>query len=180
MYIDSIYTIILLIAFYSGWKKGLIGAAFSLLAFIVGLATAIKLSGLIALKLEGHLSAGTRWLPFLAFTLVFLIVALLVKLTGSAIQKAINWIIPAWINRLAGSIIYVTLFSIVFSVFLFFLTQLHLIKQGELKASVCYEQIQPLASQVFNVLSTLIPWLKNGFNDLQHFFEGFPDKINHK
>ena len=180
MLIDCTYAVILLIAFYSGWKKGLIGAAFALLAFIIGLAAAIKLSGLVALKLEGHLSASTRWLPFLAFILVFLVVALLVRLTGSAFKKAVNWIIPSWINRLTGSMIYIILFSIVFSVFLFFLTQLHLIKQPVIKSSVSYEYIQPFASQVFNKLGAIIPWLKNGFSDLQHFFEGFSDKINHK
>ena len=180
MLIDIGYAIVLLVAIYKGWKTGLIGGAFSLLSFIIGLAAAIKLSGLLAQRLEGHLSASSKWLPFLAFIVIFLIVALLVKLTGSAIQKAINWIIPSWINSLAGSFIYVILFSIVFSVFLFFFTQLHLIKQPVIGESLTYGYIQPFANQVFNKLGSIIPWLKNGFGALQHFFEGFPDKINHK
>ena len=180
MFIDISYVITVLIAFYLGWKKGLIGAAFSLLAFIIGLAAAIKLSALMAGMLEGHLSASTRWLPFLSFIIIFILVAFLVKLTGSAIQKAVNLIIPSWINRFAGSIIYILLFSIVFSVFLFFFTQLHLIQKPVTDASISYEYIQPFANQVFNKLGSVIPWFKNGFGALQHFFEGFPDKINHK
>lgn len=180
MLIDIAYAIVILAAIYKGWKKGFIGAAFSLLAFILGLSAAIKLSGLLAQKLEGYFSVSTKWLPFLAFIILFLIVALLVKLTGSAIQKAVNWIIPSWINCMAGCILYVLLYSIIFSVFLFFFTQLHLINKPVIGESLSYGYIQPFANQVFNKLGAIIPWLKNGFGALQHFFEGFPDKINHK
>ena len=70
MLIDSTVTLLLLWAVIKGWRKGLIVAVFSVFAFIIGLAAALKLSVVVAHKIG---SDGNKWMPFLAFFLIFIL-----------------------------------------------------------------------------------------------------------
>jgi membrane protein required for colicin V production len=50
--IDIIYIIILAMAALKGFRQGMVVAAFSFVAFFVGLAAAVKLSAIVAVWLE--------------------------------------------------------------------------------------------------------------------------------
>ena len=71
MLIDIVAFILLLLAIYKGWTKGFIVAVFSFIAFIVGLAAALKLSAVVAAYIGESVSVSQRWLPVIAFLLVF-------------------------------------------------------------------------------------------------------------
>jgi membrane protein required for colicin V production len=55
MTIDLIYLLILVAAAFKGFRQGMVLAAFSFVAFFIGLAAAIKLSAVVAGWLEGIL-----------------------------------------------------------------------------------------------------------------------------
>ena len=71
MLIDIIVFILLLLAAYKGFRNGLILALFSFLAFIIGLAAAIKLSAVAAGYIGRAVNVSQRWLPVLAFAVVY-------------------------------------------------------------------------------------------------------------
>src|SRR5438094_3768402 len=100
MLIDIIIGILLVIACIKGYQKGLIIALFSMIAFIVGLAAALKLSIWVTNHLKGRFDISDRWLPFVSFALVFLVVVLLVHLGGKLIAKTFQLMSFGWINRL--------------------------------------------------------------------------------
>ena len=79
MLIDIVFAILLIMACIKGFQKGLIIAVFSIVAFIIGLAAALKLSTAVASWLGNSVSVNTKWLPFISFALVFFIVILLVQ-----------------------------------------------------------------------------------------------------
>ena len=56
MVIDIIFVILLLLAVIKGYQRGLIVAVFSLIAFIIGLAAAMKLSTVVA----GHIGGAVK------------------------------------------------------------------------------------------------------------------------
>ncbi|MES2882370.1 MAG: CvpA family protein, partial [Bacteroidota bacterium] len=74
MLLDIIAIGLLIFAIYKGLRKGLIVALFSFIAFIVGLAAALKLSAVAAGYIGQAVSISDRWLPVIAFFLVFFIV----------------------------------------------------------------------------------------------------------
>ena len=90
MVIDIIVLLLLVLAIFKGYTKGLVVAVFSFLAFIIGLAAALKLSTLVADYLGTATSISSRWLPFLAFTLVFIAVILLVRLGAKLIEGSLR------------------------------------------------------------------------------------------
>ena len=80
MIIDIICIILLVLAVIKGFQRGLIVGVFSLLAVIIGLAAAIKLSAVVASHIGEAVKISDRWLPVLSFAVVFIAVVLLIRL----------------------------------------------------------------------------------------------------
>lgn len=174
MFIDVIFLLLMLLACIKGVSKGFIVALFSVAGFIIGIAAALKLSAVVATKLGGTFNSTGKWLPVLSFLLVFIAVVILVKLGASLVQKSVELIMLGWLNRLAGVLLYALLYSMLFSVFLFYVIQLHLISNEAVAASKTYTFIQPLAPKLINAMGSILPWFKDVFGQLQHFFEQLP------
>src|SRR2546423_540560 len=100
MLIDIIALVLLILSLFKGLRKGLIIAIFSFLAFIIGLAAALKLSAIVADYLGSSTNISHRWLPVLAFIAVFIIVALLVRLGAKMLEGVIAMAMLGWLNRI--------------------------------------------------------------------------------
>ena len=171
MFIDFIFAIIILVACFKGFRKGLIIALFSMLALIIGLAAALKLSAVVSEYLSSSTGATGKWLPFLSFILVFAAVVILVNLGAKLIQKSVEMVLLGWVNRLGGIIFYLLLYGIIFSIVLFYLVQLKVISDETIVKSISYPFIKPLGPFVIDKLGEVIPLFKNLFGQLQTFFE---------
>jgi len=171
MFIDAVYMILIALAIFKGLQKGFIIAVFSVLGFIIGIAAALKLSAIVAVKLAAHTGAE-KWLPAVSFLLVFIATAFLIGLAGKLIQKTFETVMLGWVNRLAGVALYILLYSIIYSVFLFYAVQLHFIKTETTATSVVYPYLQPLAPKIIDGIGKFIPWFKDMFTALENFFGG--------
>ena len=169
MVIDILFLIIIALAVFKGLRRGLIMAIFSILGFIIGLAAALKLSVFAASKLSTY-TGNAKWLQFISFFLVFIAVVVLVNITGRLIEKTFQTVMLGWVNRSAGVILYLFLYSFVYSIFLFYAVQLHFIKQDIIAGSFIYPYLKPLGIKVISGLGILIPWFKNMFAELEKFF----------
>ncbi|MFT4022469.1 MAG: CvpA family protein [Flavihumibacter sp.] len=86
MLIDIITIGLLLMALYKGWRRGLIVAVLSFLALVLGVIAALKLSAVTARWLEGTVNVSAKWMPVLAFLLVFIVVVVLVNLIARLLE----------------------------------------------------------------------------------------------
>lgn len=171
MLIDIIAFVLLLMAVFKGLRKGLIVALFSFLGFIIGLAAALKLSAAMAAYIGGNVAVSQRWLPFVAFMAVFIIVLILVRLGARLVQGAVQMVMLGWLNRVGGVLFYALIYFFIFSILLFYAARLNLIKPATTAASVTYGFIQPLAPKLMNMVGVVIPFFKNMFAELLHFFD---------
>src|SRR5689334_15249236 len=105
MLIDILFGIVLALALLKGFKQGLIVGIFSLLAIIIGLAAALKLSAFVASRIGNTVKVSEQWLPFISFVVVFIVVVLLVRLGARIIEKSVQLVMLGWVNRLAGMIL---------------------------------------------------------------------------
>lgn len=176
MAIDVLFAICMIIACIKGYQKGLIVAFFSIIAFIAGLAAALKLSAAVAVKLSAGTNISAKWLPAVSFALVFIIVVLLVHLGAKMLQKSVEMVLLGWVNRIGGILFYALLYCFVLSIFLFYAVQLHLLKNETINASATYSYLQPLGPWIIDKLSILIPFFKDMFTQLQDFFEAVFNK----
>ena len=178
MLIDIIVIVLLILAAFKGLRNGLILAIFSFLAFVIGLAAAIKLSAVAAGYIGSAVNVSQRWLPVLAFVVVFVIIVLLVKLGAKLIESAVSMMMLGWVNRIGGAIFYALLYIFVFSIVLFYADGVGIIKPETAQNSVTYQYIRPLGPYVVRGLAAVVPLFKGMFTELEGFFEGVEGQVN--
>ena len=177
MIIDIICVVLLILAVIKGFQRGLIVGVFSLLAIIIGLAAAMKLSVVVSGYIGSAVKISDKWLPIISFAIVFIAVVLLIRLGANAIEKAVQAITLGWLNRLGGIILYVAIYITVFSVILFYLEQVNIIKPETIQNSVTYNFVQPWGPKAIDGIGTVLPFFRDMFTDLQNFFDNMANDI---
>ena len=176
MLIDIVFIILLVIAIFKGYTRGFIIAVFSLLAIIIGLAAAVKLSVVTASWLKNAIHIAAKWLPVLAFAIVFIATVVLVKLGAKALEKTAEMVLLGWFNKLCGIVLYIVLYTVVLSVLLFYAEKLHLLQPDTIAASKTYPYLAPWGPKAINAIGMLIPVFKDMFQQLENFFAGLSAK----
>lgn len=171
MFLDLICFFFLLTGIVKGYRKGLIVALFSIIAFIAGIAAAIKFSAVASEKLAPHFSSLGKWLPLFSFLLVFILIVLAVNLLAKLLQTAVETLLLGWINRIGGMVFYVLIYCVFFSVLIFYATQMQLINSSYIENSQSYSILYPLAPGILDALGNVIPFFKGAIIQLQDFFQ---------
>ncbi|MEP7251169.1 MAG: CvpA family protein [Ginsengibacter sp.] len=176
MIIDVAFIIVMIIAIFKGFSKGFIVGIFSLLAFIIGLAAALKFSAVVAVYLEGKGMHASKWLPLLSFFLVFIVVILLVGLGAKLVKKTVQLAMLGWLDGLLGIFLYIIIYIIIFSTVLFFADKMRLINPHTIEDSYTYKYVSPWGPMVINNLGKIIPVFKDLFLQLEDFFDSLSKK----
>ncbi len=171
MWIDIVFLVMLIAGLIKGAMRGIVMALFSFAGWIIGLAAALKLSAVVAVYMQEHTGINAKWLPLIAFILVFAIVALLVRWAGKAIENIFSFTLLGWVNRLGGALLYAGMYVLVGSILLFYAEKMQLISRETLLLSRAYSLTAGIAPAVLEGLGAIIPAFKNTFQELQTFFD---------
>lgn len=177
MLIDVCLLLLLVLAIFKGMKQGLVVAAFSFLAIFLGLAAALKMSALVARWLADTINVHAGWLPFLAFILIMIAVGIAVKILAKIIETLLSLSMLGWLNTLGGILLFCCIYVTVYSVLIFYVEQLHLIKSATIAASKTYPYIHSWGPEAINIFGKIIPVFKGIFEELSTFFEGFSKNL---
>ncbi len=175
--IDILFVILMIAALVKGYRQGLVLALFSIVAYIIGMAAALKLSAVAAVYLQQHIAVPPRWLPFIAFAAVFIAVVIAVNWAGRLLQKTFELAMLGWLNRLGGIIFFAALYGIIFSIFLFYAEKINLLTASAIRDSLVYPFIKPWGPAVMNSFASIIPLFKDMFTQLESFFETASGKL---
>lgn len=170
MSIDIIFLILAAFAVIKGLSRGFIIAVFSLIGVVVGVAAAMKLSYIVANWLQPSLHTEGIWLPVVSFMIVMFGVILLVRWIANLLQAAIKIAMLGWLNKLGGVVLYLFIFFIVYSILLFYLTQMKIISAETINASKTYNLVEPFGPTAVDMVSYIIPVFKDIFHQLSDFF----------
>ena len=170
MIIDFLFLLLVIWAIIKGYQKGLIIALFSIVSLMVGLAAAIKLSTIAASFLKDSVNISSKWLPVVSFVVVFLLVLLLVRFVATALEKMVELALLGWLNRLGGIILFVILYTVIFSIVLFYSDKINLLSDETLAGSKTFPYIQPWGPWAINGIGKVIPLFQNMFRELEEFF----------
>src|SRR5882762_6757247 len=102
MLLDLIYAAIVILAILHGYRRGLVVGLFSLVAVIVGIAAAMKLSIVAGKYISKVIKIPDQWLPIISFAIVFLLVVILIRWGARAIGKAVEMVMLGWVNKIGG------------------------------------------------------------------------------
>lgn len=172
MFIDILFAILMVLAIFKGYKRGLVVGLFSLVAVIIGLAAAMKLSTVAAGYIGQAIKVSDQWMPIISFAIVFIIVVLLIRLGANLIEKTVEIAMLGWLNKIGGIVLYTVIYIIVFSVLLFYAGQMKLLQTATIEQSVTYSFVQPWGPKAINGIGAVVPIFRDMFGDLEHFFDG--------
>jgi membrane protein required for colicin V production len=176
MLIDLIYVVLIIVAALHGYRSGLIVGLFSLVAIIIGVAAAMKLSSVLAAYLGERINISKEWLPIISFAIILLVVLLLIRLVAKFIEKVFQSVLLGWVNRLAGIVFFIAIYTLVYSVLIFYAEQMKLLLPATTEHSVLYTFIKPWGPRVIDGLGNIIPVFRDLFAELENFFQGLADK----
>lgn len=176
MILDVTGLILIILFFIRGYMRGFILAAFSVVAILLGIICALKLSHAFAawLLANGYITSG--WAQLVSYIVLFIVVVLLVRLIANLIQKAMEGMLLGVVNKLAGGLLYVFLGIVLWSSVLWIGSKMNIITAETISTSKTYTWVSGIAPWFCEQVGKLWPFVKDTFSDLQHFF----DTLNQK
>jgi len=156
-YIDIIIALPLIWGLYQGFSKGFIISAASLLALILGIYGALKLSHITSFYLINHFDLSDKYLPIIAFVVTFIAIVILVHLLAKILDKLVKAVALGFLNRIAGMVFnvvkYAFLISIVIVILEGFDKKISFIPKDMKENSLLYEPLSAFAPIIFPYLN---------------------------
>lgn len=123
-WLDIIIILFVVIGVYKGYKNGFVVELFSLLAILLGIVAGFKLMGIALVFLQDKFDMDERYLPYIAFGVVFIVVVILVSLLGRSIRASIDKTLLGRVDEAAGAGIGIIKSVFIFSVVMWILSPL--------------------------------------------------------
>jgi membrane protein required for colicin V production len=147
----------LLYGFYRGFTKGLIIELASLLALTLGIYGALHFSSFTFEFLSHYVEIKTVYLQLASYGLTFIIIVMLISLTGKILTMLIKLVALGFINRMMGAIFGGIKVLLILAVFISFFDrfnkQFGMVNDEILSSSLMYKPIRIHVEQFYpNVL----------------------------
>ena len=177
MVLDIIAILLIIIFFIRGYMKGIIVAVFSVLAIVLGIICALKLSELLATWLFEKGFVTTGWAQIISYIILFVGVVWIVRLIAKAIEKSMEAVMLGWVNKALGGLFFAFIAVMAWSTLLWLGNEMKVIAPEQIAKSKTYEYIAPLAPMVADKVGVLWPMAKDVFTDLEDFFKHVNENI---
>lgn len=176
MIIDVIFLIVAGWGFYQGYSRGIIKTVFTVFSIIFGLMVAFKFSPAATRFVETAFHSNSP-LNFIAgFLLSFVLTMIIIRMTAQFFEKTLQAANINAINKVAGGMLLGALYTLVYSLLLWFADQTHIVTPENSKDSLTYQQLRVFPSKMKSVFE----YIKPGFQDFWHESTRFIDKMQEK
>lgn len=162
MILDIIFLLVVIGAFYAGFKQGIIYALISFVSIFIGVIAALNFSTFVGIYLIKNFNFPEFILPLLSYLVVFFVVIYSLKFVAFVMQKVLQKIALNGINKLAGGILFGLLGIFIFSVLFSFLNDYGIFTETLKTESHVYPLVSEIGPEVFTYFSEMIPM----FNDI--------------
>lgn len=151
--IDIILTALLIFAFAKGFMKGFFVEVASLLALILGIYGAIHFSYLVADILNDYVSWQENYISLTSFAITFIIIVILITMSGKALTKIADFAALGLINKVLGGVFSLLKSLIILSVLLLFFHKINntiaLVDKEKLENSILYTPVKEIVPMIF-------------------------------
>lgn len=167
MILDILFVIILLWGLVTGYRKGIIYSVFSLFAFVFGTVAALKFGHVMAVYLEQWFNIGTKYLPFVSFIFMFLLVVLGFILAAKLLEGILKLVQMNFINKATGAFVWGFIGIFLLSTLFWYLNKYDIITESAKSGSVTYETIAPVSPVVTEKISILLPVVNDLYDSIE-------------
>ena len=162
--IDIAILIIILLGAWKGYKDGFLMGLITLLALVLGVFGAFKLTGDVMVYLQDAFHADRETLPYITFLLIFVVIVVGVTWLGKAIRHSIDKTFLGRVDEIFGGLLgaFKTLFMI--SVALWIIDSFkHSLPADWTEGSVIYPFTARLAPALAGWVAGFLPFLQEIF-----------------
>ena len=147
-YYDILAGIVLLLAAYKGFKRGLVFELISIAGLIIAIYFAFKFSDIAESYLLQYAKDIEKFIPLISFIIVFFIILLVIVLMGKVVEKLLNFTGLGIFNKLFGltfgAIKAALIIGILTGLLLRFEPAVKIISENTKKNSVLYRPVMTL------------------------------------
>lgn len=169
---DFILLLILGVAGFRGYQRGFVVSMLSIVAFWVALVLAFMFLDWGVQFLDEKIDGFTGILPYLAFILIFVGVAVGINIVGKVLKKTLDLTLLGKFDNLAGSILAVLTWAFGISIVVWLSNNVGMaVPDDWAEGSIIYQKIEPVAPAVIEVFSEYLPFIK-------HLFQSIADRLS--
>ncbi|MBT3301955.1 MAG: CvpA family protein [Bacteroidetes bacterium] len=173
--LDIIFLIPLLYFLITGFRKGLIIEVLSVLAFIIAIIGAMQLSN--KLLINSGMELNSKWLPYIAYIVVFLGIFLAIITLAKLLQRIIKTAQLNIFNRLAGALFGFVKVVLLFSLLLWITDQVDVIPAKMKNESISYRYLEPVSPQIISFFTGYKEDAKGSIEQVEDFFENIANSL---
>ena len=165
--VDIIFILILALAGYRGYQTGFLISLISIFAFVVATISAFMLLHWGVQILDDLIDGFSGILPYLAFVIIFVGVAILINVIGKILKQAIDLTMLGSFDNLGGAIIGVLKWIFGLSLLIWLTDYLGFEVPAEWKqGSIMFAKLEPVAPFIIEGCSEYLPFLKSIFESI--------------
>ena len=170
--IDVVILVLLGLGAYEGYKKGLLMSIVGLFGFVLAIVLGIYFMDMVGNWLASETEQLAFALPVVAFLLIFFSTLFLINIVGRAVKKMLALVLLGGLDSLGGAVLGVVRAGFFISLLLWVLLKLELKTFQDWQAKSEYlAYLQPLTPGVLELLSPLLPPVKEAGQELINRFE---------
>lgn len=174
MFVDIVYLLFLAAGIWQGFRKGIIETLLGVATLFLGILLSVKFSHDMSVWLRESFGWNTKLLPFLSLLVLLILTILLIRLMSKLIQNIAQEIQLGFFNKLLGAFLWCFVLSIIFSVLLWLLNQMHLFPESMKSSSFSYPWLIKLAPETFDFIGGMLPYFEGIFDALRDFLTEKP------
>lgn len=176
MVIDALFLIIGGWGFYQGYSKGIIKTVFTVFSVIFGLLVAFKFTPAATRFIETAFNSNSAFNFIAGFLLAFVATMIFIRLIASTFEKILQTANINVINKFAGGLLLGALYTLFYSLLLWFAEKSHIVTQETQNESFTYTYLRAFPNKMKGVYE----FIKPGFQDFWRESVKFIDKMQEK
>jgi membrane protein required for colicin V production len=157
--LDIILVAIILFGAYKGYKKGFLLEILSFFAFLIAILTAFKLLNAGIDFIQEHFEFTSRYLPVIAFVIIFIVVLIGIHLLNKLLKKIIDVTFLGTFDNLAGAALGAVKMAFFVSLILWLVHFAHLAESiGAVNESNLFMPMVSFAPKVIEWITVVLPF----------------------
>ena len=171
MVIDIIALLVVVLALYKGWSKGLIMSLFVMLSYVVVLTCAFYFSSKVAGYFKASAGSESKWYSILAFIVVMIGAIILVRIIGKLIEKTAELMLLGLVNRILGIVVFGLVYGSLLAILVVYLQNYGLLEDSTIQHAKSGSYLHKYGDWLLKKLTVWVPEIKSMFNNSKQFIE---------
>ncbi len=176
MIIDIIFLLIGGWGFYQGYSKGIIKTVFTVFSIIFGLMVAFKLAPAATRFLETAFHSESPLTFIAGFLMAFILTMIIIRLVAQFLEKVLQSANINVINKFAGGLLMVSIYTLIYSLMIWFGDKSHIVTEKTSKDSITYPFLKAFPGKMQSVYEFIKPSFQEFWQESVKFIDRMEEK----